>query len=177
MAMTSISPSLAEADKLQDSPSLVEGDKGGGYQNTPAQKDTPTPKDTPAQNQNLSKDIDTLALEKSLEKRFNDFEKQANERAGRELSVKEFDEWFEKEAKNGNKEILDYKKDLAKYREIDDKARAQAIAQEQSKYITQKTQQWLEKYKNDLSEGKTDAEIIASNNIDFAKGKQDLSFM
>ncbi|MGX2973318.1 putative barnase/colicin E5 family endoribonuclease, partial [Helicobacter sp. T3_23-1059] len=165
------------------SPSLsTRADKGGGYQNTPAQKDTPT-KSTPqsddlaAQNQNLSKDIDTLALEKSLEKRFNDFEKQANERAGRELSVKEFDEWFENEAKNGNKEILDYKKDLAKYREIDDKARAQAIAQEQSKYITQKTQQWLEKYKNDLSGGKTDAEIIASNNIDFTKGKQDLSFM
>ena len=37
----------------KDSPSLAEGDKGGGYQNIPATpKDTPTPKDTLTQNQN-----------------------------------------------------------------------------------------------------------------------------
>ncbi|MGX2973371.1 PBECR2 nuclease fold domain-containing protein, partial [Helicobacter sp. T3_23-1059] len=42
------SPSLStRADKLQDSPSLAEGDKGGGYQNTPAQKDTLTQNQNP----------------------------------------------------------------------------------------------------------------------------------
>ncbi|MGX2973376.1 hypothetical protein, partial [Helicobacter sp. T3_23-1059] len=49
------SPSLStKADKLQDSPSLAEGDKGGGYQNTPAQKDTPAQNQTNTKTSNFS---------------------------------------------------------------------------------------------------------------------------
>lgn len=93
-------------------------------------------------------------LEDDLMKRFEVFEKQAqNDKV-------DVDSWFEAQRKQGNKDVLEYDKDLEIYRNKTAKMQSQAKNQAKEASFKEQGLQWLKQNKS-FFENKTDEELIA----------------
>ncbi len=93
-------------------------------------------------------------LEDDLMKRFEVFEKQAqNDKV-------DVDSWFEAQRKQGNKDVLEYDKDLEIYRNKTAKMQSQAKNQDEEASFKEQGLQWLKQNKS-FFENKTDEELIA----------------
>lgn len=93
-------------------------------------------------------------LEDDLMKRFEVFEKQAqNDKV-------DVDSWFEAQRKQGNKDVLEYDKDLEIYRNKTAKMQSQTRNQTKEASFKEQGLQWLKQNKS-FFENKTDEELIA----------------
>ena len=126
-------------------------------------------------------------LESSLDYRFeNKFRKQAEQELGKDLDIDKIDnalmsktitsnehsritkeinsdyaKWFDTQRAKGNKEILEYDKDLAEYRKLHNDFYKEQIEAKNKAENKQAHLQWLDSYKHQMI-GKTDEEIIAA---------------
>ncbi len=111
-------------------------------------------------------------LEDDLMKRFEVFEKQAqNDKV-------DVDSWFEAQRKQGNKDVLEYDKDLEIYREANAKMQSQTRKQAKEASFKEQGLQWLKQNKS-FFENKTDEELIAlfKQNPEIKNAHEELDFI
>lgn len=111
-------------------------------------------------------------LEDDLMKRFEVFEKQAqNDKV-------DVDSWFEAQRKQGNKDVLEYDKDLEIYRNKTAKMQSQTRNQAKEASFKEQGLQWLKQNKS-FFENKTDEELIVlfKQNPEIKNAHEELDFI